>query len=241
MPVKSMKEILADKTRQCLRLDAPLAERLAALAGEVNSLSPEFTSIVERMIGRLQSSGAGLSAPGSGKPIVPFVLPDQDGNLVALEMLLKRGPLVLSFHRGGWCPYCRISADALARHEPEIKAIGGHVAVVTPDVEQWNSELKSDIGASFPILTDLDNGYALQMNLAISIPDDKRQAMIAAGWDIANTQSNNCWILPIPATFVVGRDGIVKASYVDPDYRKRMTIEAIMEALEDCQRQDPTS
>ena len=226
-----MKEILAEKTTQCRLMDAPLAERLAAFAAEVKSLSPEFTAIVERMIERLNASGSGRSAPEAGEPIASFVLPDQDGNLVALELLLERGPLVLSFHRGGWCPYCRISADTLAAFEPEVRGMGGQIAVVTPDLEQFNSELKTDIKASFPVLTDLDNGYALQLNLAISIPDEKRQAMTAAGWDIALTQGNDAWILPIPATFVVGTDGIVKARFVDPDYRKRMTIEEILASL----------
>ena len=231
MPAPSMKEILAEKTAQCRRMDAPLAARLAAFAAEVTALSPEFTAIVERMIERLNAVGAGENAPGPGEPLAPFMLPDQDGNLVALGSLLERGPLVLSFHRGGWCPYCRISAEALAMLDPEVRGLGAQIAVVTPDVEQFNAELQSDVKASFPVLTDLDNGYALEMNLAISIPDDKRQAMTAAGWDIASTQGNDAWMLPIPATFVVGRDGLVKARYVDPDYRKRMTTEAILQAL----------
>jgi peroxiredoxin len=77
----------------------------------------------------------------------------------------------------------------------------------------------------------MDNGYALLLNLAFLVSDEKRRAMTAAGWDISPFQGNANWTLPIPATFVVGRDGLVKARYIDPDYRRRMDTEAILAAL----------
>ncbi len=116
--------------------------------------------------------------------------------------------------------------------EPDISARGGQILAITPDIEEFTSELRADAEASFPILTDLDNGYALELNLAIWIDDEKRQAMTAAGWDISDSQANQFWTLPIPATFVVGRDGRVKARHIDPDYRKRMATEEILTALE---------
>ena len=85
--------------------------------------------------------------------------------------------------------------------------------------------------ASFPILTDLDCGYALELKLAIKINDEKRNAMTSSGWDIAPFQDNDNWILPIPATFVIGGDGVIKARFVDPDYRRRMEIDDLLGAL----------
>jgi len=82
-------------------------------------------------------------------------------------------------------------------------------------------------------LTDLDCGYALELQLAIKINDEKRDAMTQAGWNIAPFQDNDNWILPIPATFVIGEDGMVKARFVDPDYRKRMGIDDLLAALGD--------
>ena len=231
MTENSLAEILEQSTRRCRDADAPLAERLKLFADDVRSLSPDFAEIVERMIGRLQSSGAGLAAPSAGDAMPPFLLPNQDGELVSLEQLLAQGPLVIAFHRGHWCPYCRINADALAKLHPTVAELGGQIVAITPEVEHFTSELRSDAKAPFPILTDLDNGYALALNLAVWIDDEKRAAMIEAGCDISAFQANDYWTLPIPATFVVGVDGVIRERFVDPDYRKRMPMEDIIAAL----------
>jgi peroxiredoxin len=231
MAEESFAEILERSTLRCRDTDAPLAERLQLFADDVRSLSPQFAEIVDRMVERLKTSGAGLASPSPGEPMPSFLLPNQDGELVSLEQLLARGPLVISFHRGHWCPYCRINADALARIHPAVAELGAQIVAITPEVEHFSSELKSDAKADFPILTDLDNGYALQLNLAIWINDEKREAMTAAGWDISAFQANDHWTLPIPATFIIATDGLVKARFVDPDYRKRMPLEDIIQAL----------
>jgi peroxiredoxin len=230
MAEESFAEILERSTLRCREADATLAERLQLFADDVRSLSPQFAEIVDRMVARLKASGAGLASPSPGEPMPSFLLP-QDGELISLEQLLARGPLVVSFHRGHWCPYCRINADALAKIHPAVAELGAQIVAITPEVEHFTAELKSDARAPFPILTDLDNGYALQLNLAIWINDEKREAMTAAGWDISAFQANDHWTLPIPATFIIGTDGIVKARFVDPDYRKRMPLEDIIQGL----------
>lgn len=231
MTTQSFAEILEASTQRCRVMDAPLAQRLQAFADDVRSLDAAFADIVDRMVSRLKTSGAGETAPAPGERMHPFLLPDQDGHLVSLDQLLSRGPAVISFHRGHWCPYCRLNADALAKMEPEVTAAGGQVVAITPELQQFTSELKSDSKIPFPILTDLDNGYALALNLLIWVDDEKRRAMTAAGWDISAYQGNDTWTLPIPATFVVATDGVVKARFVDPDYRKRMAIEDILTAV----------
>ena len=231
MTEPSFAEILESRAERCRTMDAPLADRLNCFAEEVRRLSPEFAEIVDRMVNRLRSAGAGRSAPAPGEPMPSFVLSDQNGKLISLDRLLADGQVVISFNRGHWCPYCRLNADALARIEPEVRAAGGQIVAITPETPPFTSELQSDAKAQFPILSDLDNGYALELNLAIKIPDEKRQAMTVAGWDIAPFVDNDAWILPIPATFVVGTDGLVKARFIDPDYRKRMAVEDILTAL----------
>jgi peroxiredoxin len=231
MTTQSFAEILEASTQRCRVMDGPLAHRLQAFADDVRALDATFADIVDRMVSRLKTSGAGETAPAPGERMLPFLLPDQDGRLVSLDQLLRRGPAVISFHRGHWCPYCRLNADALARMEPEVTASGGEIVAITPELRQFTSELKSDSKVPFPILTDLDNGYALELNLLIWVDDEKRRAMTAAGWDISAYQGNDTWMLPIPATFVVAPDGVVKARFVDPDYRKRMAIEDILAAV----------
>lgn len=229
MAEETLSEKLAKSTERCRAMDAPLAERLASFADDVRKFSPEFASIVDAMVARLTSAGMGSTAPEIGETMPAFLMPDQSGRLVALDSLLERGPVVLSFHRGQWCPYCRINADALARLEKEVADIGAQVVLVTPNLAEFNTELKGS--AAFPVLSDLENGYALQLDLAFRVPDEKRQAMTASGWDIAPFQGSDAWLLPVPATFVIGRDGKVRARFIDPDYRRRMAIEDIKAAL----------
>ena len=100
-----------------------------------------------------------------------------------------------------------------------------------PDRQQFAAEFKADSGAPFPVLTDLDNAYALLLNLAIWMGAELETMIAAAGFDVAKYQGNDSWMVPIPATFVVGTDGRVKARFVDPDYRKRMAIEDLLVAL----------
>jgi peroxiredoxin len=212
-------------------MDAPLGERLQAMADDVRRLAPQFAEIVDRMVARLHKSGAGTGAPSIGQKMPAFVLPDENGHLVSLPQLLKSGKVVIAFHRGHWCPYCRINADTMAKIEPEVRSAGGQIVLIMPETQKYTRQLKAESGASFLILTDLDNGYALELQLAIKINDEKRIAMSSAGWDVSPFQGNENWILPIPATFVIGQDGLVKGRFVDPDYRKRMDIEDLLAAL----------
>lgn len=231
MAMQSFAEILEAETQRCRDMDAPLGERLAAFAAEVRRLDSRFAGIVDRMVARLQLSEAGASAPAVGEPMPSFVLPDETGHLMSLDQLLDHGPVVIAFHRGHWCPYCRLNADALARIEPEVVAAGARLVAITPEVQKFSRSLKADAKARYPVLTDLDNGLALMLNLAIKIDQEKREAMTESGWNISAFQQNSSWILPIPATFVVGADGLIKARFVDPDYRRRMDVDEILAAL----------
>ncbi len=231
MAEKSFAELLEETTENSRMMDTPLSERLKAVADEVNRLSPEFAGVVARMVARLEANRVGQSAPQIGELMPDFILPDERGKLVRLENLLEQGPVVVSFHRGHWCPYCRLNADGLARIAPDIKRFGAQIVAISPETHQFGAELKSYAKAPFPILSDVDNGYALELNLLFWVGDEKREAMQAGGFDIAPYQGNETWMLPIPATFIVGRDGLVKARYIDPDYRRRMELDAILAAL----------
>jgi peroxiredoxin len=179
---------------------------------------------------RLRENGAGESAPHPGDPMPPFCLPDESGRMVGLDQLLSTGPVAVTFHRGHWCPYCRININALARAHQEVSTEGGQIVAIMPDREQFSSELKVTGQIPFPILTDMDNGYALSLNLAIWVGAEMQKLMA----DLENLpayQGNSSWMLPIPATFVVGQDGRVKARFVDPDDRKRMAIEDLLAVL----------
>ncbi len=224
---KTFAEILEDARR----LDAPLSVRLQMVADKIRELSPAFADVIERLVARLADNGVGMSAPGPGDLMPPFLLSNETGRLVSLSNLLEKGPLVVSFNRGHWCPYCRLHVDALARAEAEIASFGAQVVVISPETSAWAAELKAYAKAPFPILSDLDGGYALEMNLLFWVGDEAQRAMSGAGVDLVQFQGNDTWMLPIPATFVVGADGVVVARFVDPDYRRRMEVEDLLEAL----------
>jgi len=133
------------------------------------------------------------------------------------------------FFRGHWCPYCRLNVRAVVQAMDRIRAVGGQVVAIMPETQPFAEKFKAEGAVPFPILTDLDNGYALSLNLAIWLGAEIQRLL---GYlDLASFHGNDGWVLPIPATFVVGRDGLVKARFVDPDFRKRMEIDDLVAAL----------
>jgi peroxiredoxin len=161
----------------------------------------------------------------------PFLLPDSAGRLVSLGQLLAAGPTVVAFHRGYWCPYCRLHATALGEVRREVAALGAQIVAIAPDRGEFNARLSAEGGADIPILSDIDNAYALSINLAIWVGDEMATMMDAGGFRLPDSQGNDAWMLPIPATFVVDRDGLVVARHIDPDYRRRMDVDALLVAV----------
>ena len=211
-------------------MDASLDEQLRAFAESTRQRRPDFAGAVDRLVERLRRHGAGEAAPQVGEPIPPFVLPDDTGHMVKLELLLTQGPVAVTFHRGHWCPYCRININALAQAHKDIAAEGGQIIAIMPDLQKFVAEFRSQSSVPFPILTDMDNGYALSLNLTIWVGAEM-QKMMEGRQDLPTFQGNSSWMLPIPATFVVGRDGIIKARFMDPDYRKRAAMADMLTAL----------
>jgi peroxiredoxin len=212
-------------------LDGSMGERLNAFAESVRHLRPEFTDTVDRFVHRLQERSAGESAPKPGEIMPPFMLPDENGRMVGLPELIDHGPAVVTFHRGHWCPYCRISINTLARAQSRMDALGARMVAIVPEKAPFTAEMKFDSNVRFPILSDMDNGYAMSLNLAVWIGGEMRDMMVGLGRDLPRYQGNDTWMLPIPATFVVGQDGRIRARFLDPDYRKRAAVEDLIAAL----------
>lgn len=210
----------------------PLADRLRMIADQVRELSPEFAVAVDTFVGRLNGAEAGANAPQVGDVLPGFVLPDLSGKLVALDTLLREGPVVVAFLRGHWCPYCRITASALAEIAGAARSLGARIVAITPESRQFACKLDADTASAFPILADLDNGYALSVSLAIWVDDGMSSLIAASGWDVPKYQGNQSWMLPIPAVFVLGRDGVIAARHVNPDYRERADLDEIVTALQ---------
>jgi peroxiredoxin len=217
--------------RECRDMDASINQRLACYAAAVARLSPGFAAAVDRLIARLEQSEAGASAPRIGDTMPPFMLPNEQGHIVSLEELLANGPVAVTFHRGHWCPYCRININALVRAQREVATAGCQIVAIMPERQEYAVAFKSEADAAFPVLTDIDNGYAMSLNLVIWVGAEMEKALSERSRDLPTYQGNDAWMLPIPATFVVGTDGLITARFVDPDYRKRMDIDDMLAAL----------
>jgi peroxiredoxin len=119
----------------------------------------------------------------------------------------------------------------LVQVQKKIATEGGQIVAIMPDRQEFAAEFKSEAKAPFPVLTDMDNGYALTLNLVFWVGAEMESMLAGTGRDIPKYQGNTSWMFPIPATFVVGKDGLIRACFVDPDYRKRMELDDILAAL----------
>jgi peroxiredoxin len=212
-------------------MDAPLNERLAAYADTLRELNFPFAEAYDDLVARLKAGEVGAMAPSVGELMPPFSLPAHSGRMVSLDEILRAGPAVISFNRGHWCPFCKIELATIADHQDEIAARGGQLVSILPDRQQFVRRLPDEILSSFIILTDIDNAYALSLGLVMWLGQRIAELMEGRGHRLSEYQGNDGWFVPLPATFVVGSDGRVRARHVDPEFRQRMQIADILAAL----------
>ena len=153
--------------QQCRDMEGTLSEQLRAYAAAGREIFPAYGEAVDRLVARLHENGGGENAPQTGEPMPPFLLPDETGRLISLPSLLSRGPVAVMFYRGHWCPYCRLNVHAVIQAQDRITALGAHAVAIMPETQKFTGKFKAEAAAPFPVLTDLDNGYALSLNLAI--------------------------------------------------------------------------
>ncbi len=212
-------------------MDAPLGSKLAAYAAYLRDLNSPVAIAYDRLVDRLGASGAGLQSPDIGDVFPDFLLPDSSGRLRRLDDYLPLGPLVVSFNRGHWCSFCKIELHELAQASKAVEACGGRMVSIMPESQQFAAHLKPLLNGQVDILSDMFNAYALSLGLVIWIGDEIRGLMHGTAVETALSQSNPSWMVPVPATFVIGWDGRVVARLVDPDFRRRMDIADILTAL----------
>jgi len=227
MTANDGRDTLDEAFRRVRDLDLSLQEQLRTLAETLRRERPEFAAAMDRLVTRLRHYGAGEAAPKIGDSMPSFVLPDESAQTVPLEELLDRGPVAVIFHRGHWCPYCRININALVEAHKALPA-NAEIVAIMPDRQKFVADLKRQSQVPFPILIDADNGYAMSLNLTIWVGAEIQKMMEGRA---PTFQGNSSWVLPIPATFVVGQDGLIRARFVDPDYRNQMMISDMLAAM----------
>jgi peroxiredoxin len=160
-------ERLREAFQQCRDMEGTLRDQLEAYAAAGREIFPAYGEAVDRLVVRLNENGGGENAPRPGEAMPLFLLPDETGRLVSLKSLLDHGPVAVMFYRGHWCPYCRLNVRAVIQAQDRIKALGAQTVAIMPETQAYAEKFKAEAAAPFPVLTDLDNGYALSLNLAI--------------------------------------------------------------------------
>ena len=212
-------------------LDASLAEKLATYTEQLTTVNPEIASAYSGLVNRLMASDAGSQAPEIGAEFPSFVLPDSTGKLLSSTDLLQAGPLIVSFNRGRWCSFCKLELLELASIYQQIKELGGEVISIVPEGATSTKFMKEAMQIPFPLLTDIDNGFALNCGLMISLGDAARELILKAGANLSDYQGNDSWFVPIPATFILDTSGVVTDRFVDVDFRNRMPLANILNSL----------
>ena len=183
------------------------------------------------LLRRLDRAETGERALKPGDAIPAFLLPDAEGRLVASDDLLARGSLVINFFRGNWCPYCRQTLKALEAALPEIEAAGGQLVALTPDTGHHLADTKRVQRLSYEILSDVDGTVGLQFGVLFRAPAAYREVLASYGIDLAERHGNDGGFIPLPATYVVDRAGIVRYAFVDIDFTRRAEPAAVVAAL----------
>ena len=207
-----------------------LSERLDALRHQ-RSVIPELHEPYEAMMAELRRTDFLDHALRAGDRFPDFILPNAEGRLIALEEILAEGPLVLTFFRGDWCPYCSIVLEALEEAQGPITAQGATLAAVSPDSGGRALEVKKQHDAHYEILTDLDNGLGLQCGVVFRLPDPYRRLLERYDIDLGKRHGNDGWFLPVPATYVIDRDGTIRWAFLDLDFTKRAEPSTIVDLL----------
>jgi peroxiredoxin len=180
----------------------------------------------------LAESGRLAGALRAGDPAPDVALPDSPGASVRLRELLRDGPVVIAFYRGRWCSFCTLELRAWQRALPRIRALGARVIAVSPQVEHEVALMRERDGLQFQMVSDPGNDVARAFGVAYEVPPGLRDAYAQTGLDPARDAEPAGWTLPVPAVYLIGRDGRIAWSHVDPNWRRRAEPQEVVAQLE---------
>lgn len=197
-----------------------------------SSLPEEARKLLRRSVQRLTEEGRAESARGAGEYFPQFSLPNAGGDAISSEDLLAAGPLVVSFFRGGWCPYCNLELRAYQKILPEIRARGANIVAISPQLTEESLHLAAKSSLGFEILCDTGNSLASHLGLVFELAPALVTLYRSMGADLERINGNMRWTLPMPATYVVASDGMIVEAFVQADYTVRMEPAQVLEVLD---------
>ena len=170
-------------------------------------------------------------ALGAGAMLPTLTLTDQLGQNVDLATLAAESPLILTFYRGGWCPYCNLELRAYQKALPEIDALGARLIAVTPETPDNALSTAEKNELAFTVLSDDKGRLADALGIRFELSDAVKAYFVQAGHNLPARNGDDRWSLPMPATYVVAKGGRITFAFVDPDYRKRLEPAIALDAL----------
>lgn len=192
----------------------------------------EWDDISNRFIAELRGRQVGANAPQLGEMFPEFTLPDSHGAHISLSELTGTGPVVISFMRGQWCPYCKAELQAWHDAIPRLEAKGGRFVGISAEVGGRAEDFRCHIAPNATMLCDVDHGLALSLGLAFPISEEFHRRYVEAGIDLAGIFGNSGRILPVTATYVIDHNATVRYAFVDPDFRIRADPAEVIAAVE---------
>jgi peroxiredoxin len=217
-----------------------LQARLDAFKADFEAGKPPYSvprSVIETMhraTAELIASGGAQRALKAGDKVPSFVLKDANGKTVSSSELLLQGPLVVSFYRGVWCPYCNMELQALQEALPAFRELGAQLVAISPQNPVNSRRSLRDNRLDFPILSDPGNKTAAAFGLRFALPDYLVELYKSLKNDLPAFNGDTSWTLPMPGRFVIGLDGIngiIRYAEVNPDYTRRPEPSDMLPAL----------
>ncbi|MFO0996751.1 MAG: peroxiredoxin-like family protein [Alphaproteobacteria bacterium] len=207
------------------------AELLRVARTSASAATPVRQRVLERGIALRRDLAIQRHALAVGEMTPEFALASNRGRIVTLDGLLDQGPAVLVFYRGSWCPYCRITLASYQRALAALSETDGTLVAISPETPSEAAATAAALGLSFDVLSDLGSRTAATFGILYDMTDDAIALCMADGIDLPRLNGDPRWVLPLPATYVVGCDGVARYAFVDPDYRHRAEPDDVIDAL----------
>jgi peroxiredoxin len=182
------------------------------------------------------TSGAKPHTAHAGQPAPDFALLALSGETIRLSALRERGPVVMMFYRGGWCPFCNMHLRAFQLARTQLRALGAPVVLLSPALPGHIADLRQQHDLLFPLLRDVGNQVARQYGLVFQMPAELREEYLADGVDLAAINGDDSWEVPMPATFVVDQQGVIQYAFVSADYTQRAELSEVIAVLRNLAR-----
>lgn len=210
-----------------------LSDELHALyEGTFRDIPADIREVMERGDRELAESGRAEQALNVGARAPRFALPSATGQRVALDDLLAQGPVVLTFYRGSWCPFCSLALRALQRQHISIVAKGARLVAVSPQTPDASLSLAERGRLAFDVLSDVGSDVAKQFGLAFDLSDELGALYDRLGFELERANGGYARTLPLPATYVIDRGGVIRWAFVDADYKVRAEPADVLAALD---------